>query len=110
MPNGRCLYLTIDNLSLQFTTPTKNPRASLQPLKISPNPSQNQTIITWDVPDLAKVFNLNITDALGRTVRNIQTTQNQAEVNTEDLSKGVYLVYLRQGAQLIGVEKLVVAR
>ncbi|WP_421794393.1 T9SS type A sorting domain-containing protein [Haliscomenobacter sp.] len=107
---SNCHYLTIDNLSLQFTTPTKNPRANLQPLQISPNPTDNKTVITWEVFDQAKVFNLNIIDALGRTVRSIQTAQNQAEVKTEDLPKGVYLVYLRQGGQLIGVERLVVAR
>jgi hypothetical protein len=105
-----CFYLTIDDLALQFTTPTKNPATPLQKLQISPNPAQNQTIISWHIPDLAKVFNLNITDALGRTVRNIQTKQNQAEVKTEDLPQGVYLVYLRQGGQLMGVERLVVAR
>lgn len=105
-----CFYLTIDNLSLQFTTPTKNPATQLQKLQISPNPAQDQAIITWEVPDHAKVFNLKITDALGRTVRNIQTAQNQAEVKTEDLPKGIYLVFLRQGGQLMGVERLVVAR
>lgn len=105
-----CLYLTIDNLSLQFTTPTKNPATLLQRLQISPNPAHDQAIITWEIPGQAKEFNVKITDALGRTVRNIQTAQNQAEVNTEDLPKGVYLVSLRQGTQLIGVERLVVAK
>lgn len=105
-----CLYLTIDDLSLQLTTPIKNLRTNVQPLQISPNPAQDQTIINWDVPDRAKTFDVNITDALGRTVLSIQTARNQAEINTGDLPKGVYLVYLRQGAQLIGVERLVVAK
>ncbi|WP_373548154.1 T9SS type A sorting domain-containing protein [Haliscomenobacter sp.] len=107
---SNCHYLTIDDLSLQFTTPTKNPITPLQKLQISPNPVHDQTIITWDIPNPAKAFDVNITDALGRTVRSIKTAQNQAEINTGDLPKGVYLVYLRQGAQLIGVERLVVAR
>lgn len=110
MPNSRCLYLTIDDLSLQFTTPTKNPRASLQPLQISPNPADDKTLISWELPTPSGEVELSLSDVVGRIIKRIQTNQNQLEVNTIDLPKGIYLVHLRQAGQLIGIERLSVVK
>ncbi|WP_373548155.1 T9SS type A sorting domain-containing protein [Haliscomenobacter sp.] len=105
-----CFYLTIDDLSLQFTTPTKNPRINLQLLQISPNPTDDKTVITWELPTPSRNVELSITDVLGRTLQRVQTDQNQVEVNTIDLPKGMYVVYLRQAGQLLGTERLLIAK
>lgn len=105
-----CFYLTIDDLSLQFTTPTKNPRANLQLLQISPNPADDKTLISWELPTPSSEVELSLSDVVGRIIKRIQTNQNQLEVNTIDLPKGIYLVHLRQAGQLIGIERLSVVK
>lgn len=105
-----CFYLTIDDLSLQFTTPTKNPRTNLQPLQINPNPADDKTVITWELLTPSRNVELSITDVLGRTLHRVQTDQNQVEINTIDLPKGMYVVYLRQAGQLLGTERLLIAK
>lgn len=103
-----CLYLTIDDLSLQFTTPTKNLHPNLQPLQISPNPANDQAVISWELRASSRNVELSISDVLGRTLRRIQTDQNRVEVNTNDLPRGMYMVHLRQNGQLLGVERLLI--
>ncbi|AEE52071.1 T9SS type A sorting domain-containing protein [Haliscomenobacter hydrossis] len=105
-----CLYLTIDDLSLQFTTPTQHPSPTLQNLYISPNPARDQALISWEIPDKTGNFSVQINDAFGRNIRTVNTPQNQVQVDTGDLPSGVYLVYLRQQELVIGVERLVVTK
>ncbi len=77
-----------------------------------PNPANNQTIVSFELPSVATV-NLDVIDVLGRPVAQViynerlSEGQQQAFINTRALPQGTYVIRLQvQGNQLL--QKLVV--
>ncbi|MBL7110502.1 MAG: endonuclease/exonuclease/phosphatase family protein [Bacteroidales bacterium] len=79
-------------------------------LNIYPNPSRDKIQITFNpVPQngAIEIYNLG-----GQLMERLQvgTGQSSCSCNTEKLSKGIYIVKLTSGLELIAIEKLVIIK
>ena len=60
-------------------------------IRVSPNPTNDVTTITFDLKEEQNV-SLELLDINGRLIRNIFLAGNQAEINCANLANGTYLV------------------
>jgi Secretion system C-terminal sorting domain len=76
--------------------------------KVAPNPFKERTFIMLDGGQ-GKVFNVNLTDNLGRTVRTYNNVTNETlEIQRGNLATGVYFAIIRDQDGRSLTEKLVV--
>jgi len=78
-------------LSNEFAVAGTNDLPILQNVNISPNPVQNQLNISLE--SNAETV-LNLIDLTGRTI-STSTFQNETQINTSELAKGIYFVELK---------------
>jgi Secretion system C-terminal sorting domain len=60
-----------------------------------PNPAADR--FTLELPPYENPTEIQLTDAQGRTIKMLQTTESTAEINSADYPAGVYFVQVRQG-------------
>ncbi len=73
-------------------------------LNLYPNPVTDQVTIEFTLTD-TKYNTIEIKNVLGQTVKridaNFSTPKNQLQINTSDLSKGIYFIELQNGDRLL---------
>ncbi len=79
-------------------------------IKIYPNPSSNGNGFTLQIADFTSTENLQweILSLDGRVLQSVQVTANEQLVPTSTLESGMYYGQLKDGEQVIAVEKVVV--
>lgn len=75
----------------QAHKPTGMPEQRQQAnILLYPNPAQGKLLLEWTGPD--KQMLIQFFDNNGKLIKNLQNSTGMVEVNTEDLSKGLYLI------------------
>jgi hypothetical protein len=100
---GRCHYLIIDNLSLDYST-TYLVEALKSPITIHPNPTSNNVNITWGENAVSDVL---LKDILGRTLQKKAVNTEGVELDLSTLPTGVYFVDFKQNGQHLATRKVV---
>ena len=104
VPENR--FLTIDNLSFEYLTPTTDIEENLQ-LSIVPNPANSFIQVKWHNTNTL-VDAILLKDALGRTLQQKKTLNTEGvEFDLSDLPTGVYFVELNQNGQHLATRKVV---
>ena len=99
-------FLTIDNLSLEYLTPTTDIEENLQ-LSVVPNPTNSFIQVKWHNSN-TMVDAILLKDALGRTLQQKKTVNTEGvEFDLSDLPTGVYFVELNQNGQHLATRKVV---
>ncbi len=75
-------------------------------VRIYPNPAIDGRV-TVETRGGTTPSDLRILDLTGREVKALQTTEQKVSLDVSDLSKGLYLIYIKSGEDLV-VEKMVV--
>lgn len=103
-----------DNLGvsiIDITTNTQDPGISSAPFMSEawPNPACDEIRIRYNLPNISGTANLVITDLSGKLLRTIPIISEQGllQVNTADLSQGLYLYSLIQGDRKLCTRKLI---
>ena len=78
----------------QKTQPEVMPELECQ-VEVFPNPSQGKIQIRWDGFDGTPI--VTVTDFFGKTLREINTSSSEIELDLSDLSKGMYFIHLDDG-------------
>ena len=91
---------------------TQPPVSQTQPIKISPNPANNEAVITWAYSSSADAAAITITDVLGKKVlvKSIpggSAVPGRAVVNVAGLQRGIYLVNVFINTKKTATGKLV---
>lgn len=104
-----------DNLGvtiIDVTTGIQNPAISSVPFisEAWPNPASEKIRISYYLPDISGTANLVITDLRGKFLQTIPLTEQQGEleVNTSQLSPGLYLYTLIRGDRKLCTRKLII--
>jgi len=81
-------------------------------LEIWPNPASGIVDFRWSMVDFRGDLSLMIYDVFGREVAEIKVPerQDQIQINVESYPPGVYIAILKNGCDLLGSGKFVVAR
>ncbi|WBV57367.1 M28 family peptidase [Chryseobacterium daecheongense] len=80
--------------SMVLNTEETKAQASIESVKIYPNPAKD--IITIDLPDTIKEFNFELTDLLGHI---LIKKENQRKIDISGLQEGAYLVIIKAKGQ-----------
>ncbi len=75
-------------------------------IKVYPNPAKDKLIVSINNNGNSAIV---ITDMLGKSVKQIKTSELQTEINVSDLQDGVYFVQLMQGNKSF-VDKVVISK
>jgi hypothetical protein len=105
---GQALYL--DNINIQSTTSIKQEQLFDTPhLTIAPNPAINQFTLAIEGAAKNEVWDMLITDYLGKVVLQNKITNNKQNnmIDISNLSAGVYMVQLVNNNKVLN-KKLVV--
>lgn len=105
---GQPIYL--DNINIQSTTAVKNAQLFATPnLILSPNPASNQFTIAIEGGHKNEVWNMVISDYLGKVVMQNQIINSQQNhvIDIASLSAGVYMVQVMNDGKVLN-KKLVV--
>ena len=102
--------LFLDNIMFNFSTGISNVSIPVE-ISLYPNPASKNTLVTLNLKKEGNVT-LNVVNTLGETVKtilneNLAPAEYQFEVNTENLSSGIYYVNIIS-ADGISSRKLVV--
>jgi hypothetical protein len=104
----------LDSLQLNENSSTFTPNGYAQPtFQISPNPASNQAFIAVEHLKSSQTVELVIADLSGRTVFRKPFKgfgRHEEMLDLQDIPQGVYVVYLRSGAQIWGARKWIVAK
>lgn len=95
----------IDDVSVTLDTTTGIPETEKPKLKIFPNPAGSQ--VTVAVGSGSKQYSVEIYDALGRLVTQ-SIAQGQQTTISLNLSKGVYLLRVKEKEEVVFWEKLII--
>ncbi len=83
---------------------TKHPAGWQNQISISPNPATD--FLKIQTPENTRI---QLTDLAGKTLRSIQNTNGQTEINLENLPDGLYFLILMHGG-LVFFKKIVVSK
>lgn len=98
---GNSLY--VDDINVEsFNVGTKEEVLAVNNLKVFPNPATVNVNIQFNL-ETAQDMNINITNALGQTVKavnagNLSAGQHNFSVNTNGLAAGIYFINFNDGA------------
>jgi hypothetical protein len=77
----------------------------------TPNPARVNTRIAYNLPTATNQAQLLITDAAGKTIKNLQlNTSGVVDLNTSTLSSGIYNYTLVVNGKIIETRKMTIAR
>jgi hypothetical protein len=96
----------IDDVSVTLDTTTSIPETEKPKLKIFPNPAGNQITIE-QVSATGNQLSVEVYDALGRLVT-LSVAQEQQTTIPLNLSKGVYLLRVKEKEEVVFWEKLII--
>jgi hypothetical protein len=70
-------------------------------LTVFPNPTTGELTLAFDAAQSYGILKINITNALGQTVisRDIQNTNGNVNFDLNNLSEGIYLIHITDGAK-----------
>ncbi len=107
--NRRCttdLALTLPSCS-SITSKTANSAKEIS-LLIAPNPSEDETIITFVSTTTAP--KIEVYSILGKLISNYEATTltGKWELNTSNLTSGIYVVVMRINEEIISQQKLII--
>lgn len=85
-----------------------NNHEKINPIRIFPNPAQNEITISFPGNQLATV-NLEITTALGQTALTKTITNNEA-IDISELANGLYFIHLTGNSLNVSPQKLIISR
>ncbi len=104
IPTNR--FLTIDNLSLEYLTPTTDIEENLQ-LSVVPNPTNSFIQVKWHNTNTL-VDAILLKDALGRTLQQKKTVNTEGvEFDLSNLPTGLYFIELNQNGKHLATRKVV---
>jgi len=101
---GLCSYLTVDNLSLEFTSGISTLPA--QHFRLYPNPVGDYLMIETDKAFHGQTFQALITDMLGKTVLNMPLNQAITQLSLQTLMPGNYFIVFKDTAGIVQVGKV----
>ena len=104
VPENR--FLTIDNLSFEYLTPTTDIEENLQ-LSVVPNPTNSFIQVKWHNTNTL-VDAILLKDALGRTLQQKKTVNTEGvEFDLSNLPTGLYFIELNQNGKHLATRKVV---
>ncbi len=103
VPNNR--YFTIDNLSLEYTTPTTEAPNLKSPIKIYPNPVHNTLQLSWGENSVNQLI---IKDTMGRILHKIAANTEGVTLDTSTWAAGIYFIeFINSSKEVLTVQKVV---
>jgi hypothetical protein len=99
---------------LNNSTPVKEVARDYFSFELSPNPAQNRSIVNLNILKAGNI-DVNLMDMTGKTVANIANGfyaegEHSLEVNTQDVSAGIYFVKLQMENGVQQTTKLIVSK
>ena len=100
-----CLFLTIDALSFEYTTPTTETPNLKSPIKIYPNPVHNALQLSWGENNVNQLI---IKDTMGRILHKIAANTEGVTLNTSLWAAGIYFIeFTHNSKEILTVQKVV---
>lgn len=99
-----CLFLTLDNLSFDYTTPTDDIDSLKSPIKIHPNPTSNSIQIGWGENSVSDII---IKDTLGRIIQKKRVNTEGVNLDLSSLPMGLYFIEFNQNGKHLATRKVV---
>ena len=101
--SGSCTYLTIDNLSFEYTTPTTPDLKS--PIKIYPNPTHSTLQLAWGENNVNQVI---IKDTMGRILHRKAANTEGVTLDTSTWAAGIYFIeFINNSKEVLTVQKVI---
>ena len=103
VPENR--YFTIDNLSLEYSTPTLEIKDALN-VQIAPNPTNSHIKITWQ--NAATIVDaILLKDSLGRVVQKKAVNTEGVNLDLSNMPIGLYFIEFNQNGKHLATRKVV---
>jgi hypothetical protein len=77
-------------------------------IKVYPNPFSESTTFVISSDKLSETYSFELTDVLGKKVRNIKTNEKQFSVSRAGLENGIYFYKIYTAGSTVGIGKLVI--
>jgi hypothetical protein len=98
---------TIGDVYVRIISKVINPSYAKADIKIYPNPFRDKTTIELQNIELQKT-SLILIDITGKEILQLQSNNNQYEINGSDLAKGFYLFRIKNDIAEIATGKIIV--
>ena len=103
--NGKCSYLTVDNLSLQ--APSGIMPVVTPPFRFYPNPAKQTLTIKTGEPLLqTNTFRVLLTDCVGRVVLDEPVNEVTSQINLANIMPGNYFIVFKNSNGIVQFDKI----
>ena len=100
-----CLFLTIDALNFEYTTPTTEAPNLKSPIKIYPNPTSNTLQLSWGENNVNQLI---IKDTMGRILHKMAANTEGVTLDTSTWAAGIYFIeFTHNSKEILTVQKVV---
>lgn len=100
-------YIQVNGVNFYSNITTIRNNSFISNITLQPNPAKDYVKITFTNTNNEKVF-INVSDATGRLMQIITTTNNNAQLNCSHYSKGNYFIQLMKENEVIGNTSLII--